>query len=42
MMMIISCFFCQGTVMVIKQLEKTYSFYFEVSLKKMYYLYAKL
>ena len=35
-------FFCQGIVMVIKQCVKACTFYFEVSVWKLYYLYAKL
>ena len=35
-------FICQGIVMVIKQCMKACSFYFEVNVWKVYYLYAKL
>ena len=42
MMMIINCFFCHGITMVIKKCLKTCSFYFEINVWKMYYLYAKL
>ena len=35
-------FICQGIIMVIKQYVKAFSFYFEVSVWKVYYLYAKL
>ena len=35
-------FFCQGIVMVIKQCVKACTFYFEVNVWKLYYLYAKL
>ena len=42
MMMITSCFFFQGIVMMIKQCMKACCFYFEVNVLKVNYFYAKL